>query len=339
MTADRFPSTIQESTLPDLGVVVIGRNEGDRLKACLESVRGAAKHIVYVDSGSTDGSVAMSRSLGVTVLELELNAPFTAARARNEGFHQLLTEQPALEFVFFVDGDCELTPGWLDSGLRFLGERPEYAVVCGWRRERYPNKSVYNLLCDIEWRDGPVGEAKFCGGDALMRAKAFLQIKGFCPSLICGEEPEFCVRLRQAGWKIWRLDEDMTVHDAAMYRFGQWWRRMIRGGYGFAQGADLHGAPPERHYVRERSRIWLWGLWIPCAILILTPIIRWWALFFLLIYPLQVVRLWLRGTRSPRENWWRAVALVLSKFPEMVGQLKFKVNRFRRVQAQLIEYK
>jgi GT2 family glycosyltransferase len=339
MTADRFPSTIQESTLPDLGVVVIGRNEGDRLKACLESVRGAAKHIVYVDSGSTDGSVAMSRSLGVTVLELELNAPFTAARARNEGFHQLLTEQPALEFVFFVDGDCELTPGWLDSGLRFLGERPEYAVVCGWRRERYPNKSVYNLLCDIEWRDGPVGEAKFCGGDALMRAKAFLQIKGFCPSLICGEEPELCVRLRQAGWKIWRLDEDMTLHDAAMYRFGQWWRRMVRGGYGFAQGADLHGALPERHWVRERGRIWLWGLWIPCSILVFAPIIGWWALLLLMIYPLQVVRLWLRGTRSARENWWRAVALVLGKFPEMVGQLKFKINRFQRVQAKLIEYK
>src|ERR1700738_3404233 len=95
----------QPSIVGPVGVVVIGRNEGDRLRRCLESVRGTADRVVYVDSGSSDNSVAMSRGLGATVVELDLRIPFTAARARNEGFDRLLGEQPALRYVFFVDGD------------------------------------------------------------------------------------------------------------------------------------------------------------------------------------------------------------------------------------------
>jgi hypothetical protein len=131
----------------------------------------------------------------------------------------------------------------------------------------------------------------------------------------------------------------MTLHDAAMYRFSQWWRRMIRGGYGFAQGVELHGAPPELHWVREYRRAWFWGLWVPIAILALALVVGWWTLIAVIVYPLQVIRLGLRGTRSPRENWWRGGALVLSKFPEMFGQLNFKLDKIRGVQAQLIEYK
>ena len=40
-----------------VGLVAIGRNEGERLRACLASARGAAQRLVYVDSGSTDDTV------------------------------------------------------------------------------------------------------------------------------------------------------------------------------------------------------------------------------------------------------------------------------------------
>jgi len=322
-----------------VGVVVIGRNEGERLRHCLESVRGTAESIVYVDSNSSDGSVALSRALGVAVVELDLRTPFTAARARNEGVGRLLGTQPALDYIFFVDGDCEVVQGWLQSAGRFLDRHPDVAVVCGRRRERHPEKSVYNLLCDLEWAQYPVGDTKACGGDALVRLSAFRQSQGFRADMICGEEPELCVRLRQAGWRIWRLGEEMTLHDAAMYHFSQWWKRMLRGGYGFAQGAALHGAPPERHWVPESRSAWVWGLLIPVAILALALTAGWGALLLLGVYPLQVVRLALRGTGSVRENWMRAGALVLCKFPEMLGQLKFHLDRHRHVQSRLIEYK
>jgi GT2 family glycosyltransferase len=322
-----------------IGVVIIGRNEGDRLKRCLESVRDYAGRAVYVDSGSTDGSVAASEESGFATVELDLRTPFTAARARNEGFGRLLELQPALEFVFFVDGDCEVSPNWLDISGRFLRDHPDVAAVNGRRRERFPEKSIYNLLCDIEWAAQLPGEAKACGGDVLMRVSSFRKAGGYRPELICGEEPELCVRLRQAGWRIWCLDTDMTVHDAAMYRFGQWWKRMLRGGYAYAIGVSLHGGPPERHWVREYRSAWIWGLWIPLGICSSTLIFGVGALALFLIYPLQVTRLAFRGQRSARENWWRAAALVLCKFPEMLGELKHMIDRYADRRVQLIEYK
>jgi len=324
----------------DLGVVVIGRNEGNRLVRCLESLRNQAACVVYVDSGSTDGSVETGRVLADAVVELDMRRPFTAARARNEGFERLLEARAELGYVFFVDGDCEVIDGWLGTAVQFLTEHPEFAIVWGLRRERFPEKSIYNLLCDIEWQDYPLGEVRACGGDAVARVDAIRAVKGYRPDLICGEEPEMCVRLRQAGWRIFRLESPMTLHDAAIYRFSQWWKRMMRGGYGFAQGAALHGAPPERHAILETRRSWIWGLGIPLAVLVLAPFVGWWSAIVLFAYPIQVIRLSTRGNRpSARENWLRAGALVLSKFPEVSGQLKFHLDRLRRAQSRLIEYK
>ncbi|MNP03069.1 hypothetical protein D3C76_949390 [compost metagenome] len=280
----------------------------------------------------------MARQRGVEVLALDMTRPFTAARARNEGFARLQRLLPTMRHVQFVDGDCEVAAGWLPKALAFLYAHPAVAVVCGRRREGFPQRSVYNLLCDLEW-DTPIGETKACGGDALMRADAFAAVSGYRASLIAGEEPELCVRLRAAGWKIWRLPEEMTLHDAAMTRFGQWWQRSLRGGYAFAEGAFLHGAAPERHWQRESRRIWIWGLAIPLAIVAASAWLGGWGLLLLLIYPLQAVRLARRGVRSARENWLQAVFLVLGKFPEMLGQVKFLLNRFGAGKAVLIEYK
>ncbi|MEA1604724.1 glycosyltransferase family 2 protein [Pseudomonas spirodelae] len=321
-----------------VGVVVIGRNEGGRLERCLTSLLGTADKVVYVDSGSTDGSVQMAQGLGVEVVALDMRLPFTAARARNEGFQCLQRLLPGIEYVQFVDGDCEVAADWLAKAQAFLQEHPSVAVVCGRRRERFPQRSIYNYLCDLEW-DTPIGEAKACGGDALMRADAFTAEAGFRADLIAGEEPELCVRLRAAGWKVWRLDAEMTLHDAAMTSFGQWWRRTLRGGHAFAEGAFLHGASPERHWLRESRRAWLWGLGIPVGVVLACLILGWLGLILLLVYPLQVARLALRGEGSARENWLPALFLVLGKFPEMLGQVKFLLSRVGAGKTTLIEYK
>lgn len=338
------PSTIStrgvdKMTRGAIGVVAIGRNEGARLRRCLESVRDAVKDIVYVDSGSTDDSVAMSRTLGVKVVELDLRRPFTAARARNAGFDRLLELQPALDYVFFVDGDCEVVSGWLDTAGRYLDAHPDFAVVWGMRRERFPERSVYNLLCDVEWQDYATGETGLCGGDALIRVDAFRQVEGYRPDLICGEEPEMCVRLRAAGWRIWHLPDAMTLHDAAMYRFSQWWKRMKRAGYASAQAMQLHGASPGRQGVIASGRVWAWGFFLPLLALVLTACFGPAGLLILLAYPLQIGRIARSGKYSTRTNWWRAAAFTIGKFPEMQGQLQFLADRLRRTQSRLIEYK
>jgi glycosyltransferase involved in cell wall biosynthesis len=320
------------------GIVIIGRNEGDRLVRCLTSLNAERGQIVYVDSGSTDDSVNTARSLGADVVALDMTVPFTAARARNAGFKRMRQILPDAQYVQFLDGDCEVSPGWLESAARFLDTNPGIAAVCGRRRERFPEKSVYNMLCDIEWNT-PVGEAKACGGDVLMRVVAFDGVHGFRPDLIAGEEPELCIRLRAGGWTIWRLDLEMTLHDAAIIRFSQWWKRTLRCGYTYAEGTQLHGAPPERHRVQESRRVWIWGFGIPVMIALLVIWFGAWGTMALLIYPLQFVRLALRGNLSLKNNCWNALFLVLGKFPEMIGQLNYIYNKLAGKTAHLIEYK
>lgn len=322
----------------EIGAVVIGRNEGERLRTCLESLAQHLSHIVYVDSGSTDGSVDRATKIGVTAVPLNMSQPFTAARARNAGFKALIANYPALKYVQFIDGDCQLVSGWLETAANFLEQHAEYAVVCGRRRERFPEKSLYNRLCDIEW-DTPTGEANACGGDALIRVNAFVQVDGYRDDLIAGEEPELCVRLRGIGWRIWRLAEEMTLHDASITRFSQWWKRTQRSGYAFAEGAFLHGAFPERHWVKESRSAWLWAVFIPITAIVVAYFNGLAGLIILLIYPLQISRLAVLGKCLPKDNWPRAYFLVLGKFPELIGQLQFLWNRLVGNRGKLIEYK
>lgn len=338
MTSQAASQAAIQAASVRLGVVAIGRNEGERLRICLTSVEQQAGVTVYVDSGSTDGSAELARSLGAVVVDLDMRLPFTAARARNAGFERLSALASELQFVQFVDGDCEVRATWLSQACAFLDAHADVAAVCGRRRERYPEYSVYNLLCDLEW-NSPVGEARACGGDVLMRAAALRQSGGYRDGLIAGEEPELCIRLRGKGWRIWRLDAEMTLHDAAMTRFSQWWKRSNRAGFAFAEGAHLHGAPPERHWVRESRSAWLWGACLPLAIAAAAGLWGPWAWLALAVYPVQVLRLFLRASGTAGTRAWHALFLVLSKFAEAYGQATYIARRWSGRPAKLIEYK
>ncbi len=329
--------------MSQMGVVAIGRNEGERLILCLESLLAQCPPetpIVYVDSGSTDGSCDAAQQRGVEVVELDLSIPFTAARARNAGLQRLLQLAP-VDYVQFVDGDCEVVAGWIDRARWELDNRPDLAVVCGRRRERFPQRSIYNLLCDIEWNT-PIGEAKACGGDAMMRISAVQQVGSFNPSLIAGEEPELCVRLRRQGWKILRVDAEMTLHDANMTKFSQWWKRAQRAGHAYAEGAWLHGSSPERHWAKEAKSIWVWGLVLPLLVLIALPFTLGLSLVLLLAYGVMALRIYrymLKQGYNARSSWLYSLSCIIGKFAQLQGQLQFHITRIRGKQSRLIEYK
>lgn len=324
-----------------LAVVIIGRNEGDRLDECITSAIRETSAIVYVDSGSTDDSLAIARKYGAMIVELDTSDGFSAAKARNAGASKLVEADVDCDFVQFVDGDCVLNPTWVDRGVAYLESNPEYAIVCGRRREKSPDVSIYNALCDREW-DTPIGEALSCGGDSICRSDAFTEVGGFAETVIAGEEPELCVRLRQAGWKIRRLDAEMTLHDASMHHFSQWWSRARRAGFAYAQGATLHGRGPQRHWVREVCRAWIWAFIIPTVALLAVACFGAIGLLPLLAYPL----LWTKAfwaERQRAEPWklsaaW-ATSCVVCKFPELLGQLQFVASKIRRKPFRPIEYK
>jgi glycosyltransferase involved in cell wall biosynthesis len=333
-----------------LGIVIIGRNEGERLCRCLASLSGAGAPIVYVDSGSTDGSLDMPCLVGVEVVELDCSIPFSAARARNEGFARLTTVAPQVQHVQFVDGDCEIMSGWLACGLRELESRPVLAAVCGKLRERLPSASIYNRLCDLEWNK-QLGEVDACGGIAIYRADHFREVGGFDASVVAGEEPELCSRLRARGWKIVRLREEMAWHDAAMLHFGQWWKRQTRGGYG---GLDVvqrfdHGRASS--FARQLRSARLWGLGWPAAILVAATsgwlVGNGWVAVMavalvITLLPMQVLRLALRCWRDGADG---RVAMaygaltMIAKWASLTGQWKYVRDRRTGRHARLIEYR
>ncbi|MFT3731278.1 MAG: glycosyltransferase family 2 protein [Hyphomicrobium sp.] len=271
------------------------------------------------------------------VVDLEAGG-FTAARARNAGYRRLREMRPDLTFILFVDGDCDVESEWPAHAVAFLKAHADVGAVAGRRRERYPERSVYNWLCDREW-DTACGETRAVGGDSVMRMAAINSVGGFRDDLIAGEEPELCVRMRAKGWRIWRLDQPMTIHDAAMTRFAQWWRRSVRAGYAFAQGAHLHGRGPDRHWLWESRRAWIWGVALPVACILCGYIFFPWGFALMLIYPLQVARQYFGNTGSTRDRAAIAFFQTLARFPEAVGQIKFLYDRIVHRPSALIEYK
>ena len=319
--------------MSDIAAVIIGRNEGERLVRGLAALQGKAAPIVYVDSNSSDGSVANARAVGAEVVTLDLSKPFTAARARNAGLARLAEIAPGGDYVQILDGDTELRDGWLEAGRAALDAAPDLAVVFGRRRERFPEASIWNRLADAEW-DGPPGEVLACGGDALFRRAALDAVGGYRESMIAGEEPELCQRFRRKGWRIERLAAEMTWHDAGMTRIGQWWKRAERGGHAYAEDAAIHGRGPDRFRVAETRRALIWGAGIPLAAVLGALLLSPWALLVLLAWPLQVIRLRLRGL-----DWTEAFFLTFGKLPEAKGVLSYWWNRARGRRRRLIEYK
>jgi len=323
-----------------IAAVVIGRNEGPRLIACLDSLLNCIEHIVYVDSGSSDNSLQDASARGVECIALDLSIPFTAARARNEGAAFLIQKHPDLKYIQFVDGDCEVQPDWVGEAQNCLDNNSKYAVVCGRRRERSPENSIYNQLCDIEW-DTPIGDALACGGDALIRVNAFNKVGGYRDDMIAGEEPEMCFRLREQGWKIFRLDEEMTLHDAAITKFSQWWSRAKRAGYAYASSRALHGKSAEKFKVKEVKSILAWGACLPVLVVFLS-FSHQAFLLLLCLYPLQILRLFFRFRlfkKSAIVKFSYASSILIAKFPQLMGLTQFVIDQYKGRAAQLIEYK
>lgn len=325
-----------------VGIVVIGRNEGQRLQTCLASVANELDFVVYVDSGSTDGSQQLAKSMGADVVSLDMQTPFTAARARNTGLQRLLAIAPDVQFVQFVDADCELRPQWIGKATKAILADKECAIVCGMLQERHPEASIYNTLCQLEWRR-PVGVAASSGGIFLGRIDALTAAGGFNESLIAGEEPELCFRLRNQNWKIQTIDAPMAIHDADMTNFGQWWKRSVRSGYAYAQGYHLHGATPERFQKSRLRSIAFWAFGMPvAAVAAIVPTYGASLLLALVAYGLQYVRV--KAHRQTLGESFSDASLyarfvLIGKFAQAIGIVRFYWSRLNRQGAQIIEYK
>lgn len=325
--------------MSDTGIVVIGRNEGERLRRCLESLPPVPT--LYVDSGSSDGSLDLARSLGVTTLALDPATPFTAARARNEGAAALLAASPELQFLQTIDGDCFLAPGWIDAARTALAADTKLGAVYGVLREVAPERSIYNWLCDREWASRP-GPTPYFGGLTCFRAACFPQAATYDAGLIAGEERDLSIRLATMGWRFEALAAPMAWHDAQMTRFGQWWTRAVRGGVALTTLARRHRGNPHQNFGRRFISMFAWGgilplilvLAIAAAIIKGSPSAALLAALLGAGYLIQMLRIAIKASGSPAQRLALGGFTMLAKTAQCIGALR----AFAR-QPKLIEYR
>jgi hypothetical protein len=135
----------------------------------------------------------------------------------------------------------------------------------------------------------------------------------------------------------------MTLHDAAIMHFSQWWKRNVRNGHAYAEGAAMHGNTPARHWVRQARSNWVWGLIFPVLVLLVAWPTRGISLVvLLLIYWLQYTRIQRseqkRG-RFGRDSRLYAAFCVIGKFAQAQGQLRYVTSAMLGRRRTLIEYK
>jgi len=323
-----------------LAIVVIGRNEGQRLERALEAAQGRADGLIYVDSASSDGSCELAATRAERVVSLDLSKPLSAARARNAGFAAAAELLPDLALVQFVDGDCALDPDWLAAARTWLAENPQHGAVCGRRRELRPKSSLWSRILDLEWDVGP-GPADTFAGDALVRAEAFRTVDGYDETLIAGEDPDFAVRMRCAGWPLERIAAEMTSHDASGLRFGQWWTRQVRGGHALAEAWQRSGHPLSGAECRHVVSATLWGGALPLSIIAALGLFGWVGAVLFTIYGALAARISAREHKrrgNAQAALW-ACACILAKFPTCQGLVLYAWRRRLPSARALIEYK
>lgn len=336
-------------TYPLVSVVIIGRNEGARLVRCLESVqamrlrqgmrREAAIEIIYVDSDSTDDSPARARELGATVIQVKPERP-SAAVGRNAGWRASRGE-----FVLFLDGDTILDPEFVVSALPSFVDA-SVAVVFGHRREIDPGQSFYNRVLDLDWVS-PCGAADYCGGDALIRRSVLEAVNGYDETLIAGEEPEMCRRIRAREDVVLHVDLPMTGHDLAITRWSQYWRRAYRTGHAYAEVAErFRGTdmPLWDSEVRRNLKRGAFLLAVPMlgvagslALWSLLPLLAVVAFLMLLVVRTSMKVAW----KSPDKMTVLLYGIHshLQQIPILFGQLAYRRARKAGRRQRLIEYK
>jgi Glycosyl transferase family 2 len=329
---------------PALSVVAIGRNEGARLDRCLESIarmrplQGSIE-VIYVDSGSTDGSPDRAAQFKVKVIRLESANPCAAA-GRNAGWRA--AKAP---IIFFLDADTVLDADFVADSIAELND-PGVAVVFGNRRETNPEASIYNRLLDLDWISAS-GAVEFCGGDALIRREVLERVGGYDERLIAGEEPDMCQRIRSLGFTVLHLDRPMTGHDLAMTRFSQYWRRAIRSGYAYAEVSARFRNTGLPLWDREARRNLVHGTAM-LAIIVGAPLASI-AMHSVIPIAAAVAIIAVLAIRTAIRYRWKTTDLGtlllfglhshLAQIPLLFGQLKYQRDRLTGKTAELIEYK
>jgi glycosyltransferase involved in cell wall biosynthesis len=204
-----------EQRMCNVSIIVIGRNEAQRIERCLRSVFASMPsredcEVIYVDSASEDETVAIASRFPIRILQLRQSWKLSPSAGRYIGY-----QHARGKYLLFVDGDSLLYKRWLVRACEFLGENPACGGVGGIMHQAYLSRSGNCIAVAKNYfsqsPEEPVRAAVSLSGIAMYRRDAMEKAGTFNPFLTTGEECELALRIQDAGYSLARIFEPMCV--------------------------------------------------------------------------------------------------------------------------------
>jgi glycosyltransferase involved in cell wall biosynthesis len=226
-----------------VSIIIKTLNEEQHIAACLTAAVREAEtvggEVVLVDSLSTDRTLAIAKQFPIRIVQFQHKQDCGCGAATQLGYQSALGD-----FIYVLDGDMVLQPGFLALALKTLQADASLAGVGG--------KLMDNQIRTVadqnrSTRIASVQENQYVkdlGGGGLYRRAAIESAGGYLAhrGLVSLEESELGARLVAAGWRLLRLTDVSVVHTGHAESNWQMLRRLWRARRPHAIGVTLRAA-------------------------------------------------------------------------------------------------
>ncbi|UCD05132.1 MAG: glycosyltransferase [candidate division WOR-3 bacterium] len=268
---------------PYVSVVIIGKDEEKNLANCIRSVRdieypAERVEIIYVDNGSHDRSVAIARQQNINTVEERGQYP-SPGLARNRGIREA-----KYDIIHFIDGDMTMDSGYLGKAVRFL-DVDKIGCVIGDVQELGSESSFLSRVLNYPWASRKTGFVEAPGGGGTFRKSVLEAVEGYNPYVLKGQETEIGYRIREEGYRIYKIDHLMAMHDYGINRLDDLVKRSYRMGSSYGMIMTMPQVGSYADLTRRARSLFVQGmlLTVVIAMLIITG-----RLFLLLAVPLVI---------------------------------------------------
>lgn len=225
-----------------LSILIKALNEETLIANCLEAALAETIRIggevILVDSLSTDRTVEIARHYPVRIIQFSHKTDCGCASAVQLGY-----QYAQGEYLYVLDGDMVLQPGFLSAALDYLESNADVAGVAGKLLDTSINNWADKRRASEAEALQEIKEVSELGGGGLYRRKAIESV-GYLAHrwLPACEEAELGDRLRAKGWRLVRLPEIAVLHTGYSESTSQMLFRLWRNRRLHAYGMYLRSA-------------------------------------------------------------------------------------------------